>query len=100
MFERLEHNIPKQVITEEESTNEWKWHAWTLGLTGMVMLEARFASDEFNKLSKENEQLAASYASTGNTSTKDEFESNQSKMKDMKSWIQMMDLLSIVGLGF
>ena len=100
VFERLEHNIQKPAITDEESSDEWKWHAWTLGLTALVMLEARFASDEFNKLSKENEQLSDSYSTTGNTSSKDQYESNQRKMQDMKSWIQMMDLLSIVGLGF
>ena len=44
--------------------------------------------------------LANSYASTGSSATKSEYESNQSTMKGYKSQVQTYDAISLVGLGW
>ena len=67
-----------------------------LGATGFAMLQSKSAGDEYNSLNSKNKELASSYAVTGSTSTKAEYESNQSKMRGLMSTMQTMDALTLV----
>ncbi len=80
-------------------TPRWVWHAVTLGLTGVSMLQARSAADEYNALESENQDLAQRYASSGDHDLKDQYESNQASMASLKTTYQTWDLVTYLGLG-
>jgi hypothetical protein len=88
-----------EIQTNQSKSSNWVWHAVTLGVTGVAMLQAKSAADEYNTLSSLNKELATSYASNPDPSYSSAYESNQSKMKSLKSSAETYDLITYVGLG-
>ncbi len=88
-----------EVRTSQSSGSNWIWHAVTLGVTGVAMLQAKSAADDYNTLSSRNKELASLYASNPSASYSAEYTSNQSEMKSLKSSAETYDLITYIGLG-
>ena len=95
---------PEPVVESGVSSNKSEtskvWHYTAGGITVISALLSYLAASSYNSLSDKNKQLADSYASTGSSTTKSEYESNQSTMKGYKSQVQTYDAISLIGLGW
>ena len=87
-------------VSSNKSETSKVWHYTAGGITVISALLSYQAASSYNSLSDKNKQLADSYASTGSSATKSEYESNQSTMKGYKSQVQTYDAISLVGLGW
>ncbi len=95
---------PEPVVESGVSSNKSEtskvWHYTAGGITVISALLSYQAASSYNSLSDKNKQLADSYASTRSSTTKSEYESNQSNMKGYKSQVQTYDAISLIGLGW
>ena len=92
--------VAESVVSSNKSETSKVWHYTAGGITVISALLSYQAASSYNSLSDKNKQLADSYASTGSSATKSEYESNQSTMKGYKSQVQTYDAISLVGLGW
>lgn len=92
--------IAESVVSSNKAETSKVWHYTAGGITVISALLSYQAASSYNSLSDKNKQLADSYASTGSSATKSEYESNQSTMKGYKSQVQTYDAISLVGLGW
>ena len=92
--------ITESVVSNNKPETSKVWHYTAGGITVISALLSYQAASSYNSLSDKNKQLADSYASTGSSATKSEYESNQSTMKGYKSQVQTYDAISLVGLGW
>ena len=92
--------ITESVVSSKKAETSKVWHYTAGGITVISALLSYQAASSYNSLSDKNKQLADSYASTGSSATKSEYESNQSTMKGYKSQVQTYDAISLVGLGW
>ena len=92
--------ITESVVSSNKAETSKVWHYTAGGITVISALLSYQAASSYNSLSDKNKQLADSYASTGSSATKNEYESNQSTMKGYKSQVQTYDAISLVGLGW
>ena len=92
--------IKESVVSSNKAETSKVWHYTAGGITVISALLSYQAASSYNSLSDKNKQLADSYASTGSSATKSEYESNQSTMKGYKSQVQTYDAISLVGLGW
>ena len=92
--------IAESVFSSNKPETSNVWHYTAGGITVISALLSYQAASSYNSLSDKNKQLADSYASTGSSATKSEYESNQSTMKGYKSQVQTYDAISLVGLGW
>ena len=92
--------VVESVVSSNKSETSKVWHYTAGGITVISALLSYQAASSYNSLSDKNKQLADSYASTGSSATKNEYESNQSTMKGYKSQVQTYDAISLVGLGW
>ena len=92
--------ITESVVSSNKAETSKVWHYTAGGITVISALLSYQAASSYNSLSDKNKQLADSYASTGSSATKSEYESNQSTMKGYKSQVQTYDAISLVGLGW
>jgi hypothetical protein len=92
--------IAESVVSSNKPETSKVWHYTAGGITVISALLSYQAASSYNSLSDKNKQLADSYASTGSSATKSEYESNQSTMKGYKSQVQTYDAISLVGLGW
>ena len=92
--------ITESVVSSKKAETSKVWHYAAGGITVISALLSYQAASSYNSLSDKNKQLADSYASTGSSATKSEYESNQSTMKGYKSQVQTYDVISLVGLGW
>ena len=92
--------VAESVVSSNKSETSKVWQYTAGGLTVISALLSYQAASSYNSLSDKNKQLADSYASTGSSATKSEYESNQSTMKGYKSQVQTYDAISLVGLGW
>ena len=90
----------ESVVSGNKPDTSKVWHYTAGGITVISALLSYQAASSYNSLSDKNKQLADSYASTGSSATKSEYESNQSTMKGYKSQVQTYDAISLVGLGW
>ena len=93
-------HITESVVSSNKAETSKVWHYTAGGITVISALLSYQAASSYNSLSDKNKQLADSYASTGSSATKSEYESNQSTMKGYKSQVQTYDAISLVGLGW
>ena len=92
--------VEELVVSNNKPETSKVWHYTAGGITVISALLSYQAASSYNSLSDKNKQLADSYASTGSSATKSEYESNQSTMKGYKSQVQTYDAISLVGLGW
>ena len=92
--------VVESVVSNNKPETSKVWHYTAGGITVISALLSYQAASSYNSLSDKNKQLADSYASTGSSATKSEYESNQSTMKGYKSQVQTYDAMSLVGLGW
>ena len=92
--------ITESMVSSNKAETSKVWHYTTGGITVISALLSYQAASSYNSLSDKNKQLADSYASTGSSATKSEYESNQSTMKGYKSQVQTYDAISLIGLGW
>ena len=92
--------LVESVVSNNKPETSKVWHYTAGGITVISALLSYQAASSYNSLSDKNKQLADSYASTGSSATKSEYESNQSTMKGYKSQVQTYDAISLVGLGW
>ena len=92
--------ITESVVSNDKVETSKVWHYTAGGITVISALLSYQAASSYNSLSDKNKQLTDSYASTGSSATKSEYESNQSTMKGYKSQVQTYDAISLVGLGW
>ena len=92
--------VAESVVSSKKAETSKVWHYTAGGITVISALLSYQAASSYNSLSDKNKQLADSYASTGSSATKSEYESNQSTMKGYKSQAQTYDAISLVGLGW
>lgn len=92
--------ITESMVSSNKAETSKVWHYTAGGITVISALLSYQAASSYNSLSDKNKQLADSYASTGSSATKSEYESNQSTMKGYKSQVQTYDAISLVGLGW
>ena len=92
--------VVESVVSSNKPETSKVWHYTAGGITVISALLSYQAASSYNSLSDKNKQLADSYASTGSSATKSEYESNQSTMKGYKSQVQTYDAISLVGLGW
>ncbi|MGA0225966.1 MAG: hypothetical protein ACO3N0_16455 [bacterium] len=92
--------IAESVVSSKKAETSKVWHYTAGGITVISALLSYQAASSYNSLSDKNKQLADSYASTGSSATKSEYESNQSTMKGYKSQVQTYDAISLVGFGW
>ena len=92
--------IAESGVSSNKSETSKVWHYTAGGITVISALLSYQAASSYNSLSDKNKQLADSYASTGSSATKSEYESNQSTMKGYKSQVQTYDAISLIGLGW
>ena len=92
--------VEESVVSSKKAETSKVWHYTAGGITVISALLSYQAASSYNSLSDKNKQLADSYASTGSSATKSEYESNQSTMKGYKSQVQTYDAISLVGLGW
>ena len=92
--------ITESVVSSNKAETSKVWHYTAGGITVISALLSYQAASSYNSLSDKNKQLADSYASTGSSATKSEYESNQSTMKGYKSQVQTYDAISLIGLGW
>ena len=92
--------ITESVVSSNKPETSKVWQYTAGGITVISALLSYQAASSYNSLSDKNKQLADSYASTGSSATKSEYESNQSTMKGYKSQVQTYDAISLVGLGW
>ena len=92
--------LAESVVSSKKTETSKVWHYTAGGITVISALLSYQAASSYNSLSDKNKQLADSYASTGSSATKSEYESNQSTMKGYKSQVQTYDAISLVGLGW
>ena len=92
--------ITESVVSNDKVETSKVWHYTAGGITVISALLSYQAASSYNSLSDKNKQLADSYASTGSSATKSEYESNQSTMKGYKSQVQTYDAISLIGLGW
>ena len=92
--------IVESLVFSNKAETSKVWHYTAGGITVISALLSYQAASSYNSLSDKNKQLADSYASTGSSATKSEYESNQSTMKGYKSQVQTYDAISLVGLGW
>ena len=92
--------VAESVVSSKKAETSKVWHYTAGGITVISALLSYQAASSYNSLSDKNKQLADSYASTGSSATKSEYESNQSTMKGYKSQVQTYDAISLVGLGW
>ena len=93
-------SIAELVVSSNKAKTSKVWHYTAGGITVISALLSYQAASSYNSLSDKNKQLADSYASTGSSATKSEYESNQSTMKGYKSQVQTYDAISLIGLGW
>ena len=77
----------ESVVSSNKTETSKVWHYTAGGITVISALLSYQAASSYNSLSDKNKQLADSYASTGSSATKSEYESNQSTMKGYKSQV-------------
>ena len=92
--------IAESLVSSNKAETSKVWHYTAGGITVISALLSYQAASSYNSLSDKNKQHADSYASTGSSTTKSEYESNQSTMKGYKSQVQTYDAISLVGLGW
>ena len=92
--------IAESVVSSNKPETSKVWYYTAGGITVISALLSYQAASSYNSLSDKNKQLADSYASTGSSATKSEYESNQSTMKGYKSQVQTYDAISLIGLGW
>ena len=92
--------VVESVVSNNKPETSKVWHYTAGGITVISALLSYQAASSYNSLSDKNKQLADSYASTGSSATKSEYESNQSTMKGFKSQVQTYDAISLIGLGW
>ena len=92
--------VAESVVSSKKAETSKVWHYTAGGITVISALLSYQAASSYNSLSDKNKQLADSYATTGSSATKSEYESNQSTMKGYKSQVQTYDAISLVGLGW
>ena len=92
--------VAESVVSNNRPETSKVWHYTAGGITVISALLSYQAASSYNSLSDKNKQLADSYASTGSSATKSEYESNQSTMKGYKSQVQTYDAISLIGLGW
>ena len=92
--------VVESVVSNNKPETSKVWHYTAGGITVISALLSYQAASSYNSLSDKNKQLADSYASTGSSATKSEYESNQSTMKGYKSQVQTYDAISLIGLGW
>ena len=92
--------VVELVVSNNKPETSKVWHYTAGGITIISALLSYQAASSYNSLSDKNKQLADSYASTGSSATKSEYESNQSTMKGYKSQVQTYDAISLIGLGW
>ena len=92
--------IAESVVSSNKPETSKVWHYTAGGITVISALLSYQAASSYNSLSDKNKQLADSYATTGSSATKSEYESNQSTMKGYKNQVQTYDAISLVGLGW
>ena len=92
--------ITESMVSSNKAETSKVWHYTAGGITVISALLSYQAASSYNSLSDKNKQLADSYASTGSSATKSEYESNQSTMKGYKSQVQTYDAISLIGLGW
>ena len=92
--------LEESVVSNNRPETSKVWHYTAGGITVISALLSYQAASSYNSLSDKNKQLADSYASTGSSATKSEYESNQSTMKGYKSQVQTYDAISLIGLGW
>ena len=92
--------LAESVVSNNKVETSKVWHYTAGGITVISALLSYQAASSYNSLSDKNKQLADSYASTGSSATKSEYESNQSTMKGYKSQVQTYDAISLIGLGW
>ena len=92
--------VEESVVSNNRPETSKVWHYTAGGITVISALLSYQAASSYNSLSDKNKQLADSYASTGSSATKSEYESNQSTMKGYKSQVQTYDAISLIGLGW
>jgi hypothetical protein len=92
--------VAESGVSSKKAETSKVWHYTAGGITVISALLSYQAASSYNSLSDKNKQLADSYASTGSSATKSEYESNQSTMKGYKSQVQTYDAISLVGLGW
>jgi len=92
--------VAESVVSSKKAETSKVWHYTAGGITVISALLSYQAASSYNSLSDKNKQLADSYASTGSSATKSEYESNQSTMKGYKSQVQTYDAISLIGLGW
>ena len=92
--------LAESVVSSKKAETSKVWHYTAGGITVISALLSYQAASSYNSLSDKNKQLADSYASTGSSATKSEYESNQSTMKGYKSQVQTYDAISLIGLGW
>ena len=92
--------VAESVVSSNKSETSKVWHYTAGGITVISALLSYQAASSYNSLSDKNKQLADSYANTGSSATKSEYESNQSTMKGYKSQVQTYDAISLIGLGW
>ena len=92
--------LTESVVPSNKAETSKVWHYTAGGITVISALLSYQAASSYNSLSDKNKQLADSYASTGSSATKSEYESNQSTMKGYKSQVQTYDAISLIGLGW
>ena len=92
--------VVESVVSNNKPETSKVWHYTAGGITVISALLSYQAASSYNSLSDKNKELADSYATTGSSATKSEYESNQSTMKGYKSQVQTYDAISLVGLGW
>ena len=90
--------VVESVVSNNKPETSKVWHYTTGGITVISALLSYQAASSYNSFSDKHIQLADSYASTGSSATKSEYESNQSTMKGYKSQVQTYDAVSLAGL--
>ena len=90
--------VVESVVSSNKTETSKVWHYTAGGITVISALLSYQAASSYNSLSDKNKQLADSYASTGSSATKSEYESNQSTMKGYKSQVKTYDAISLIGL--
>ena len=79
--------LAESVVSSNKAETSKVWNYTAGGITVISALLSYQAASSYNSLSDKNKQLADSYATTGSSATKSEYESNQSTMKGYKSQV-------------
>ncbi|MBF0350202.1 MAG: hypothetical protein HQM11_04185 [SAR324 cluster bacterium] len=86
------------------SGSRFWWHVTAISLAGMTGLTSQSTATQYNDLSKENGVLQRNYEAATTQENRDFYEnkykSNQSKMTGLKSTVQMLDLATLLFVGW